>query len=229
MTGPTWYDPAYVAYLQAITPCTPEHLAECVRATGARRTDGLSGGLRWPGYVGTDYDKVPIRILCVAQVHHGPILAETGQGIQGVLRRIGTDGASPALAAQLAEEYEKVVASWGPWVKFKKVLRNIDPVLATPAAVAYVNVAKCWQDPTEANRENCRLPMRACEAFYPLSKLRQAIKADVALVLSTNSTLGYAGVPEAEWLFNFPGRPSDAYLAEIAVKVREFLRTSRSS
>ena len=228
-TSRTWHDPAYLAYLQAITICNPEHLAECVRATGARRTEGLSRELRWPGYVGTNYDKVPIRILCVAQVHHGPILAETGQGIQNILRRICADGASPALAGQLAREYEKVVALWGPWVKFTKVLRGIDLALATPAAVAYVNVAKCWQDPTEASRENCRLPMRTCQAFYPLSKLRQAVKADVVLVLSTSSTLGYAGVPKAEWLFNFPGRPSDAYLAEVAVQVRDFLRASRSN
>lgn len=203
--------------------CTPRHLAQCVAATGARQTDRLSGDLRWPGYVGTEYDRAAIRILCAAQVHHGPILAETGQGIQTILRRIRSSGASPELAGQLANEYEKVVTLWGPWAKFAKVLRGIDPALATPASVAYTNIAKCWQDPTEANRENCRLPMRACQAFYPLSQLRQAIRADIVLVLSTSSTLDYARVPRVEWLLNFPGRPSGVQLAEIGVRARDFL------
>ncbi len=70
------YSVEYVRYVESVVRVSDEHRAACERATGASGEPRLSGQIRWPGYVGSNFAGASIRILCAAQVHHGPELTE---------------------------------------------------------------------------------------------------------------------------------------------------------
>lgn len=205
----------WARYVENVVHVDERHRRQCVRATGAEETSGLDGDLRWPGYLGSDYGNARIRLLCAGQVHHGPMLEETLGDIQPALREIRQHGASRTLLKTVTAQYEKAITTWGPWSKFRKILR---PLSLSETHIAYTNVAKCWQTPTNAD---CRLPMRVCAPVFPLDVLARSIAADAIVVISATSTLNFCGVREGNVpLYNVPGRPSDLALEALANELR---------
>jgi len=59
--------------------------------------------------------------------------------------------------------------------------------------------------------------MKVCARRFPLDELAVSIDAQAIVIMSARSTLAYAGISEGTVpIFSFPGRPSDAELAQIA-------------
>ncbi len=213
------YSVEYVRYVESVVRVSDEHRAACERATGASGEPRLSGQIRWPGYVGSNFAGASIRILCAAQVHHGPELHRTAQGIEAILKRIAAEGGAPELIQRMGLAYEQAIKQWGPWADFEKILMRLGPAIFGPAEIAYTNVAKCWQNPSTSD---CEKPMEVCAPAFPLDRLAQAIGAQVILLMSASGTMSRVGLREdAVALFNFGGRSSNARLREIGDTVRE--------
>lgn len=206
------------------------HHDACIRNTGAAGTLGLRQDLRWPGYVGSLYERSSPRILCVAQIHHATELLRTLGHLQDAMRAfclaapaLTRDPASQArktdFLTTLTSAYESAIIQWGPWTKFRKVLRVIG--LDDPRKIAYTNVAKCWQTlpgTPEVRPPQVSKPMKCCYAEYPLERLARAIEADAILLLSATSTIAYVGITDITLpVYAFPGRPSDKELAHIGM------------
>jgi len=59
----------WLEYARSIAACDPTHRAECVQRGGGSAV-GPDPELRWPGFIGSDYEANPFRVLCVAQIHN---------------------------------------------------------------------------------------------------------------------------------------------------------------
>lgn len=206
----------YEEYVLSVVRISDTHREACLEATGATGTSGLSALLRWPGYVGRAYPKARIRLLCAAQVHHGPELLRTGKLVQGVLEKIAAQGATSNLLSEMAKEYERAITKWGPWADFEKITSKFG---IDETGISYTNVAKCWQTPSESDVEK---PMKACAGVFPLEDLAVAIDAQAILLMSSSGTVQRVGIAEKSIpIFNFKGRPSKAELEQIANQLHD--------
>jgi hypothetical protein len=197
----------WLEYARSIAACDPTHRAECVQRGGGSAV-GPDPELRWPGFIGSDYEANPFRVLCVAQIHNPNGWSASASGLAPMepLLREWLDGwlRDEAFLAKYRDEYAQRLPTWGPWRKaFGPVLR--DPRIGlSPTEIAYVNIAKCWLSPG-ANQYEL---MRSCERWKGIASLLAVVKPDAVVFLSGKTPLRYAGVTVPEdvpWRF-FSGR-----------------------
>lgn len=192
---------------------------------GAPAKPNIDPALRWPGFVGENYEASSRRVLCVAKIHNptGWTLDGANLGsLQGLMTEwLNGEVTDEAFLREYRTRYATYVQTWGPWCKaFKRVLE--DPRIAIPAdAIAYTNIAKCWQD--GARNETLRL----CSGAFPIATLIEIIKPRAIIVLTATSVLRRIGFDRScEDLNNFSGphfRVSDADVEQMILWLSERL------
>lgn len=188
----------WVDYAWGILNCPEEHRRRCVGAgaavPGPRRVDG--NDLRWPGYLGRDWN--PNRgVLCVGAVHREPSLeseagdpigARTNAELIQFARRWLHVGRSPesdrAYLDSLRNTYEEALPSWSRWKRHFRTLVE-DHLGLTVKEIAWTNLAKCRvpiHSGDRARRAEQHLT-RLCQAeFAPVSDLVERIRPVAVLV-----------------------------------------------
>jgi hypothetical protein len=79
-----WLDYA----IKVLNDASHRAVCESKETEGAHGTPKLDKSLRWPGYLGSEYERSPLRVLCVAQVHHASELYRTLGHLQSTLRSL---------------------------------------------------------------------------------------------------------------------------------------------
>jgi hypothetical protein len=218
---------AWYSYAKAVAGIDHGHRLECVAATGATGTPALDSNIRWPGYLGSNYESASMKLLCVGQVHHAADLFATLGHVQPLLGALGSGPCDPNIMETITAEYERAMVRWGPWGKFRKIL---GPLGLDQTSIAYTNVAKCWQTLDPSISPDCRRPMKACSKRFPISQLAKAIHANAIVIMSAESTLAYAGITKGDIPMNsFPGRPSDLQLQRIAESLKSAIEAIKAA
>jgi len=180
-----------------------DHKRECERLGGAselgpkrqrRPSQNLDINLRWPGYIGAGYEAATKRILCIGQVHFGKMLAATLGHIEPTLcELVKVDAANEvkmfAILQTIRAGYQRALKTWGPWSNRNNGFQKILQQKYGAEHIAYVNLARCWQTPTDTSM---KAVIKACLATHPISDLTKAIKPDLLLIRCGMSYLDYA-------------------------------------
>lgn len=185
-------DIGFEQYAVSVIRIDDEHRYKCEKASGASGTTELCERIRWPGYVGHAYTNARVRLLCCAQVHHGPELWRTSKSIQSTLLQIASSDLTPQLLRDLSHAYERTIPKWGPWTDFKKILT---PLGLDETNIAYTNIAKCWQTP---GRSNVEKPMKECLKTFPLTQLAKTIDAQAIVLMSSTGTMNRVGIVQED-------------------------------
>lgn len=182
----TQLDRNWLEYARRIFSC-PAHLASC----DAPRVEGIDPSIRWPGFLGENYQRAPKRMLFVGRVHNpsGWTRWPGLGGLESIVRDwLNGNIADDRFYRDYSREYARRLATWGPWAKVYGVLANAAG--ADETSVAYVNAAKCWQFPGKESRLQ-----RACSAAFPLEDLVDIVKPHAVFLLATDGWV--ARVPGA--------------------------------
>src|SRR5579884_2858988 len=127
-------------WARPIVAVSSQHRQDCERSGGATGEPRLDSNLRWPGYIGSRFESARLRILCIAQIHHGPELHRTLGHVQESMRQwVDREIDDEIFFGTLQRAYQAAIIEWGPWKKtFAKLLsgRGIDET-----AISYTNFA----------------------------------------------------------------------------------------
>jgi hypothetical protein len=176
----------WLVYARSVFDCGP-HLREC----DAPAIDGIDPSLRWPGFVGENYEPAPKRLLLVGRVHNPTDWNGTyGVGGLGPLAKSWLSGSlsDEEFYREYSREYARRLIGWGPWLKIYAHLA--EAAGADESSIAYVNVAKCWQYPGKESAKQ-----RNCAAAFRLGDLVEAVRPSGVFLLATENWLDR--VPQA--------------------------------
>jgi hypothetical protein len=168
----------WLTYARSVFACGT-HLNAC----NAPLIDGIDPELRWPGFVGVNYEAAPKRLLLVGRVHNPSGWHGTSGlgGLELIARRwLAAELSDEEFYSDYSREYGKRLVTWGPW---QKVYRHLAAAAgADEQSVAYVNVAKCWQN---LGKESAL--QRRCSETWPLESLVEIVKPHGVFVLAPES------------------------------------------
>lgn len=176
----------WLIHARAVFACADHH-----NACDAPTVTGIDPALRWPGFVGPNYEKAQKKLLLVGRIHN-PSGWENWPGLGGLQPLIhewlSGSRSDEAFYTDYNREYARRLVTWGPWRKVYDALASAAGVDAT--GVAYANVAKCWQYPGKESKLQ-----RACSRTFPLEELVDIVKPHGVFVLATDAWV--AAVPNA--------------------------------
>jgi hypothetical protein len=188
MAPSTPLEKAWLDYARGVIGCDDVHLEKC---RGFRKpsfqTSGLDDSIRWPGNLGSNYERASVKIFCLAQIHNDRVLYLTARYLEPAMRnfRDGSIGESEFLQ-RCREYYEKQIPNWGTWGRFTDIL----PSQVTVADIAYANIAKCWAP--GATRDlpvNNQPTMTRCNERFPIHCLIDLLKPDLIVQVGKCSAL----------------------------------------
>ncbi len=220
MAPTTPLEKAWLNYARGIIGCDDEHLKQCRRLRKPSFPNfGLDDSIRWPGNLGSNYERTCVKVLCLAQIHNDRVLDLTARGFEPAMRdfRDGSIGDSKFLQC-CREYYEKQIPNWGTWRKFTDIL----PSQVTVADIAYANIAKCWAPAwTRVLRVDNQPTMTACNERFPIHCLVDLLKPDLIVQVGRCGALDGQLFTQKRFVVaggNFPGDRADR--AEKAKLVR---------
>lgn len=182
----------WLEYAHDAIACDPKHLDMCRR----RRqqwfppTPKLYDTIRWPGNLGSAYERQSFRVLCLGQIHHAKMLADTLGNLQPAMLQFRAGRMAPqTFLAKAQKNYEAVMGKWDPWrTIIRTVLREggIRGETLDPQHVAYSNVAKCWAPPSNRKlrlKVDNQPTMLLCGEHPPFrpGRLYEIVKPDLVL------------------------------------------------
>ncbi len=174
-----------------IVGVSDEHRQDCEDREGASGELRLNPKLRFPGYIGENFESSRIRILCVAQIDHATQLFGTLGHLQDAMASWsrGVDSTRDEEFFRLLQtSYQAAITGWGPWTKiFSHILRakSIDE-----KSIAFTNFAKCSQKPRHPKMYTV---MRCCERKFPIASLARLLRPDAILEITSDPGF-YVGV-----------------------------------
>lgn len=192
------FELSWLEYARKVVNVDDAHLKACKDAGGV--PDPLDGSrtLRWPGYLGRNYQP-GLGVLCVAQVHRD-INAESEHVDPDVnVRYVASTAAWKARAlsdVEFLEEtrlaYEHWIPAWGRWKRHFRYL--VEELVGLGIdRIAWANLAKC-QAPTNSSPEGV---IETCRKGFPIRDLVDAIRPRVVLCARLRGAEGEPTV--AEW------------------------------
>jgi hypothetical protein len=188
MAPTTPLEKAWLNYARGVIGCDDVHLKQCrsLRKPSFQKF-GLDDSIRWPGNLGSNYERTCVKILCLAQIHNDRVLDLTARCLEPAMRdfRDGSIGDSKFLQ-RCREYYEKRILTWGTWGRFTDIL----PSQVTAADIAYANIAKCWAP--GATRDlpvNNQPTMTRCNERFPIHCLVDLLKPDLIIQVGKCSAL----------------------------------------
>lgn len=168
----------WLVYARAVFRC-----ANSGHACDAPSIADIDNALRWPGFVGANYERARTRLLLVGRIHNpSGWRAWPGLGTLEPLVRDWVSGRSSdaEFYRQYSERYAQLLVTWGPWRKVYAFLAEAAGVDAD--GVAYTNVAKCWQYPGKESAMQ-----RLCSQAFPLQNLVDILQPHGVFVLAPDS------------------------------------------
>ena len=197
-TEERWLD-----YAWSVVNCPAEHRAHCealgAAVPGVGRVDGNE--LRWPGYLGREYQE-GAGVLCVAAVHRearpeeeaGTPVGATNAQLIAAHRRWLSEGRSAEEDALFLESirqtYVDALPHWRRWTRhFRTLVEHHLGLKRTE--IAWTNLAKCRLAVHRGNRSAETELTRLCQMeFAPMAELIEAIRPELVLVAVLNGTSG---------------------------------------
>lgn len=197
-TEERWLD-----YAWSVVNCPAEHRAHCealgAAVPGVGRVDGNE--LRWPGYLGREYQE-GAGVLCVAAVHRearpeeeaGTPVGATNAQLIAAHRRWLSEGRSAEEDALFLESirqtYVDALPHWRRWTRhFRTLVEHHLGLKRTE--IAWTNLAKCRLAVHRGNRSAETELTRLCQMeFAPMAELIEAIRPELVLVAVLNATSG---------------------------------------
>lgn len=153
------------------------------RACDAPAVSGIDATIRWPGFVGPQYEDAKKKLLFLGRIHNpSGWLSHPGLGDLQPIIREWLDGklADDIFYRDYNRVYARLLPTWGPWYKVYAALAAAGGV--DENSVAYANVAKCWQYPGRESKLQ-----RACSGAFPLEGLIDVVKPDGVFLLAPES------------------------------------------
>lgn len=200
-TARRWLD-----YAWEVVNCPAGHFAECEAAGGARAgAGGVDGNeLRWPGYLGRDYE-FGKGLLCVAHAHRQPtaekecgdrVLRETNTRLIAATRAwkeagVRSETTDQIYLQEVRAAYETGLLHWDRWSAFAGVVA--DELGLDVTHVAFANLAKC-RVPIERSPDRL---VRLCQRQFPVHRLVDAIRPVAVLTCVLPARRG--GTVVARW------------------------------
>ena len=177
----------WLAYARSVF-ASGSHLNQC----NAPSLTSIDPILRWPGFVGPEYETAPKRLLLVGRVHNpsGWTVANGLSDLESLAKQwLGGSMSDPDFYREYGREYALRLTTWGPW---QKALVHLAAAAGVDErGVSYVNVAKCWQYPGKETAMQ-----RRCSKTFPLESLVEIVKPHGVFVLATDKWM--AKVPGAQ-------------------------------
>lgn len=219
---------AWLDYAHDVVCCN-DHLGACRAQRKPYFTDnGLDDTVRWPGNFGSGYERAPLRVLCLAQIHNDRHLAASMPGFQMKLLSFQAAQCRPeAFLQRCRKAYEATIPSWGPWTQFAEVLGATNARLDV-SDVVYANVAKCWAPPSRLGEApNNQKTMKICNKRFPVSRLVEIVDPEFIIQVGVCAALIESdfGSRYREILNNNSRPDSRARLEAAKVRVREKYRS----
>lgn len=179
MTTPT--ERRWLEYAWRVANCSPSHRRLCEEAGGASPLEGGWGDrLRWPGYLGRDYDERR-GVLCVGAVHgvgttwDEPAKSQLEASLQKWIDTERSEASDAAYLGTVREVFESWIPSWSHlWKPFYKRLVE-DKLHLDVRQLAWTNLAKC-------RASDGMKVMPLCQAEYPITDVIEAIRPTTVLI-----------------------------------------------
>jgi len=193
----TQLEQRWLDYAWSVLNSPAEHRRECLAngsaVPGPGRVDG--NDLRWPGYLGRDYEPAS-GVLCVGAVHRegnpanrddGSVAERTDAELVAGAREWLTTGRSPTSDAgyleSLRSSYQQALPTWSRWQRHYRTLVE-DYLGLDIGQIAWANLAKCRVaiDRGSAQRSAEGKLTRLCQRQFPAADLIEVLRPAAVLV-----------------------------------------------